>query len=258
MFDALTEKLQCDCYILNDLLLYFNDSKFQIDTLIVQDTLYLYDVKNNDGDYCYENDNFNLMKTGKTITNPLDQLNRCEILLRQLLQKHGFKLPIESKLVFINPEFTLYQTPKNKPIIYPTQINAEMKKLNMLTGKLNIKHKKLADLLVSLHQVEPPYSRVPSYKYKGLRKGFICCNCQSFSLFINGRKLVCGDCGCEETIDAAVLRSTRELKLLFPDMKITTTLVVDWCGGVISKKVIKRILVQNLKATGYGQWTYYE
>lgn len=34
MFDALTDKLQCDCYILNDLLLNLNDSKFQIDTLI--------------------------------------------------------------------------------------------------------------------------------------------------------------------------------------------------------------------------------
>lgn len=32
MFDLLTEKLQCNCYILNDLLLKVNNTMFQIDT----------------------------------------------------------------------------------------------------------------------------------------------------------------------------------------------------------------------------------
>jgi hypothetical protein len=45
-FDSLTEKLDCDCLILNDLLLEVNKSKFQIDTVVIQDTLYLFDVKN--------------------------------------------------------------------------------------------------------------------------------------------------------------------------------------------------------------------
>jgi len=34
-FDALTEKLQCDCFILNDLLLQANKTLFQIDSLII-------------------------------------------------------------------------------------------------------------------------------------------------------------------------------------------------------------------------------
>ena len=35
MFDSLTDKLQCECYILNDLLLKINNTFFQIDTLII-------------------------------------------------------------------------------------------------------------------------------------------------------------------------------------------------------------------------------
>ncbi|WHY78868.1 nuclease-related domain-containing protein [Neobacillus sp. WH10] len=257
MFDLLTEKLQSECFILNDLLLELNNSKFQIDTLVVQDTIYLFDVKNHEGDYYYEKGDF-ISKSRKLMNNPLDQLKRCETLLRQLLQKYGFKLPVEAWVVFINPEFTLYQAPKHEQIIYPTQLNTLLKKLNMWTGKLNGNHKKLADLLVSMHLVESPYPRIPPYEYEELRKGIICSSCQSILPSVTGRKIVCGDCGCNEGVDAAVLRSVRELKLLFPDRKITTKGVKEWCGGIISKDVIRRNLNQNYKANGFGRWFYYE
>jgi hypothetical protein len=257
MFDSLTEKLQSGCYILNDLLLELNHSKFQIDTLIIQETLYLFDVKNFEGDHYYEKGDF-ISKTGKLMKNPLDQLNRCETLLRQLLQKYGFKLPVNSLVVFINPEFTLYQAPKYEPIIYPTQLNTLMKKLNMWTGKLNGQHKKLADLLVSMHQIESPHLRLPPYEYDGLRKGIICSSCQSFLVSVNGRKIACNNCGCEENVDSAVLRSVKELKLLFPDRKITTNWVYEWCGVIGSKDVIRRILNKYYKSVGFGRWLYYE
>ncbi|MBO0961304.1 NERD domain-containing protein [Neobacillus sp. MM2021_6] len=256
-FDSLTEKLASECLIVNDLLLEVNKTKFQIDTLLVQDKLYLFDVKNLESDYCFENGEF-YYKTGRLTNNPLTQLRRCENLFRQLLQKYGYHLPVEPRLVFINPEFTLYQAPKNEPLTLPTQVSALMRKLNSWPGKINEKHRKLADLLVSLHQVESPYTRVPHYDYEEQQKGIICISCQSFALTVNGRKLICDDCGCEEGVDAAVLRSVKELKLLFPVQKITTNVVYEWCGGIGSKKMFKRILSNNLKSVGYGQWTCYE
>ena len=257
IFDSLTEKLQSDSYILNDLLLELNANKFQIDTLIVQDIIYLFDVKNFEGDYFYENGDF-YSKTEKLLNNPLVQLKRCESLLRQLLQKHGLKFSVEAYLVFINPEFTLYQAPRHEPIIYPTQLNSLMKKLNAWKGKLNGKHTKLADFLVSLHQVESPYPRMPPYDYDQLRKGVICSSDQSFLVSIKGRKFVCDDCGCEEILDSAVLRSAEELILLFPNLEITTSLVQDWCGGIGSIKMIARILKKKYRTIGLGRWTYYE
>src|SRR5690554_1462358 len=57
VFDSLTEKLQCECFILNDLLLNSNNTTFQIDTLIItSETIYLYEVKNLDGDYYYDDE----------------------------------------------------------------------------------------------------------------------------------------------------------------------------------------------------------
>lgn len=55
LFDELTEKLQCECLILNDLLLKVNNTILQIDTLIIfSKNVYFYEVKNFEGNYYYD------------------------------------------------------------------------------------------------------------------------------------------------------------------------------------------------------------
>lgn len=54
-FDTWTEKLSCDCLIINDLLLTINKTHFQIDSIIIiANVIYLYEVKNLEGDYIYD------------------------------------------------------------------------------------------------------------------------------------------------------------------------------------------------------------
>jgi hypothetical protein len=259
MFDKLTEQFQSNVIILNDLCLEFNHSIFQIDTLIIcQNAIYSNEVKNFEGDFYYESDSFKTMAK-KEIKNPLDQIKRSKFLLRQLLQNIGIQLPIESYVIFINPEFTLYQTPLNAPIIFPTQLNRYLKKLNQTPSKLNNQHHKLANQLISMHQIVSPYTKLPTYKYEQLKKGILCPDCNSFITYSVGcRRIVCDRCGYKEDVASAVLRSVEEIKLLFPEEKITTNCVYEWCKVVESKKQIGRILKQSLKLKGYGQWTYYE
>lgn len=258
LFDSFTEKLQSECLILNDLLLKMNNTTFQIDSLIIfLDTIYLFEVKNFEGDYFYESDRL-YMKPRIEINNPLTQLTRCESLLRQLLQNLGFNTPIHASVVFINPEFTLYQTPLGKPFIFPTQINRLMKKLNAISSKLNGKYKMLADKLVAQHIKDSPYTLAPAYDYDSLRKGITCGGCGSLLVSAEGAKCVCGECGHLEMVDAAVMRSIDEFKLLFPNEKITTNGVYDWCRVVESKKTIRRILTSNFKMVGVHQWAYFE
>jgi hypothetical protein len=72
------------------------------------------------------------------------------------------------------------------------------------------------------------------------------------------RVVVCVKCGDVDAIDSAVIRSVAELIFLFPDIKITTGLVFEWSGAILSKKIIRRILMENFKAVGYGRWFYFE
>lgn len=258
LFDSETAKLQCECFILNDLLLKQNNTTFQIDSLIIHsETIYLFEVKNFEGDYYYESDR--LYKNPKSeITNPLIQLNRSESLLRQLLKNLGCNLPISASIVFINPEFTLYQIPLNKPFIFPTQIKKYLKNLNTIPSKLNSKHKILADQFISLHIKDSPFKQLPTYDYVQLQKGITCVKCTSFSIAVEGKKCVCRECGHEEMVETAVIRNVKEHKLLFPNRKITTNVIHEWCNEIKSKRIISNILIKNLKKVGVHQWSYYE
>ncbi|WP_246277181.1 hypothetical protein [Neobacillus endophyticus] len=73
-----------------------------------------------------------------------------------------------------------------------------------------------------------------------------------------GKSVVCGKCGDLEDLEAAVLRSVREIQLLFPEKKITTNGVYEWCGMLVSRKRINRILRRNLNIVGVHQWAFYE
>jgi hypothetical protein len=106
-FDKWTENFSDNCLVLNDLLLEYNNTIFQIDSLIISsNTIYLFEVKNYEGDFFIEADRwYSLSKT--EIKNPLHQLQRNESLFRRLLQDLGFNISIEPYPIFVNPEFQL-------------------------------------------------------------------------------------------------------------------------------------------------------
>lgn len=256
MFDSLVKDLPDDCLILSDLLLQMNNNTFQIDSLIISDAIYLFEIKNFEGDYYYENDRI-YIKPSLEISNPLTQLSRSESLLRQLLQTSGFNLPINASVVFINPEFTLYQAPVGKPIIYPTQLKRLLQQLNSSTKRLTKRHHSLAKKLTALHQKDSPFSKIPKYNLDELQKGIHCTNCRSFDMELSGMYCKCANCGETESIDNAALRNIAEIKLLFPEIKLTTTAIYEWCQ-LITKKRITRILKQNFNLVSSRRWTYFE
>ncbi|GAB3801864.1 NERD domain-containing protein [Virgibacillus kimchii] len=258
-FDSFSEKLQCDCLVLNDLLLTSNNTSFQIDSLIITtDTIHLYEIKNFEGDYYYRDNRFYSMRHTE-IVNPLHQLSRKETLLRPLLGKHGFKFPVDGNVVFVNENFTLYQAPVNEPIIYPTQLKNYFNNLNTIPSKLNKTHKMLADKLVSLHITDPPdKQKFPRYNFDQLRKGLCCGKCRSLTVMIEGKKSVCSNCNYNELVERTVVRAAKDFKLLFPEEKMTTSIIHDWCAGMGSKKQIRRILNQYFKSVNKNRWVYYE
>lgn len=256
-FDVRLENLSDHWLVLNDLLLESNNTLFQIDSsLISHKTVYLFEVKNYDGDFFIDNDRWYTI-SGAEIKNPLLQLERSESLFRRVLQNLGFNFTIKSYLIFINPHFHLYQAPLNLPAIFPAQLNRFMKKMEMESSKLNEKHSKLAEQLLSLHLNEYPYIRMPDYHYDQMKKGIACVSCHSFNNDLREKTLVCKECGCRENADTAVLRSVKEFKNLFPDKKITTTAVHEWCEVVKSKKSIRRILSKNFKPMARGRSSHY-
>jgi hypothetical protein len=258
-FDSYTACLDNQFLILNDLALEVGNTSFQIDSLLLtQNSIVPCEVKNFERNYFYENDNFYYCHNKKAVSNPLHQLNRGEILLRQLIESYGFRFPVKGNLIFTNPEFFLYQAPFNHPeIIYHSHLNPFIKELSMRPSNLSGQHQNLAELLVRLHNPDTSRKNIPDYTYQQFRKGITCSKCLSFSLTVYEGITVCDCCGNKETIQAAVVRSVEELRFLFPQVKITTNLVHDWCAIIESRKTIRKILHSNYQIVGHSRYSYF-
>ncbi|GIN57719.1 nuclease-related domain-containing protein [Lederbergia ruris] len=236
-----------DQLILYDLLLQANQTEFQIDSLLMQrKKIFMFEIKNYEGDFYFQQDQWYVATTRKEIRNPLLQLKRSEFLLRQLLQNWGHDVSIESYIIFINPEFTLYHAPLNQPMIFPTQLKRFIEKLTTSTTAVTQKQIKMAEQFVKNHQDQSIFERLPQYKHEQLTKGILCSTCTSLLTPFTYKKLRCEKCGCEEDLEAAVMQSLEEFHLLFPDRKITTNAIHEWCGFILSKKTIRRILTKHL------------
>src|SRR5690625_5077590 len=232
---------------LYDFLLESNQTEFQIDRLIFHhNTIFPLEIKNFGGDFYFEKNNWYMVHSKKEIRNPLLQLQRAEFLFKQLLLKLHVKMEVKPYIVFVNGEFTLYQSPLGLPIIYPTQLNRFIKQLNSNTRELTAHHTNLANKLISMHIEESANRRLPKYDFHQLRKGITCTNCFSFlSPFARGR-LKCERCGNEENIKCAVMRTVEEFALLFPERKITTSAIYEWCASMIPKRNVRYILLKNM------------
>jgi hypothetical protein len=257
-FDKLISPLVKDWVVLNDVLFEHNNTVFQIDSLFVSpDKIYPFEVKNFVGDFCLKNDEWFSMN-GKSIKNPLHQMQRNTVLLRSLLNESGYRIPIESYLVFVNPEFHLYQAPNNKSIIFPNQINrflTSMKKERSYVGQKQIE---LGKKILNHHLDKNPHSRIPSYTYDQLKKGIYCPQCYRMYDLLSRNLLKCRGCGKREHYEPAILRSVEEFQLLFPEKKVATTGIHEWCGIIKTKRTVRNILHKEFDLVHFGTMSYFK
>ncbi|WP_096270769.1 nuclease-related domain-containing protein [Paucisalibacillus globulus] len=262
MFDQiLHNQLQCEHLIIKDLLLDLDSNIFQIDTLVIfPSVIELFEVKNFEGEHFYDRDKDKLYRNiDYEIQNPEHQMSRAESLLRKLLKQHGFPVNLRGTVVFVNPEFTLYNHTPDKPIILPSQINPLMRKLNQnSTRKITNQQKTIGNKLVSLHEEDYPTKKVPEYTFRELRKGINCGHCSSFSVTIKGHYCYCGVCGQRELVKSVVIRSVQDYKLLFPKERVTKAIIFEWCGGMVSEQRVMRILTKHFQLVNKKRWAYYE
>lgn len=258
LYDLLIKQLPSSFEILTDLLLTNNGLEFQIDILLIgDDTIYVLEVKNYAGNFIIQKDNWYVASTRNEIRNPLHQLKRMEILLRNMLQQGKLHFSIESYVVFVHPEFYLYQAPIDLALIFPTQVNRFIKKLQSPTFSVTQRHKNVTDYLKNQRLHRSTYERLPQYTYKNLRKGIVCQECVRFLEVFNQRFVICPSCKTKELIESAVERNVMEFMILFPSEKVTTNTIHDWCDIIKSKKTIRRLLKLFLEPVGVKNHRYY-
>src|SRR5699024_1513219 len=175
----LQRSLRKEYIVLYDVSFENSSGNFQMDCLIICEAqIYLLEIKHFRGDYYFQDNNLYQLKTRKRIKNPFYQLQRCEDLLLETLQKYNLHYTVYSHVIFNHPTFTLYQAPIQLSMILPTQIERFVQKLNRQAVRSTSSEKSLVERLYRGHQEHCRFERLPDYHDKNLRKGILCLKCK--------------------------------------------------------------------------------
>lgn len=242
---------------LYDLLFEDKGTVYQIAAILISsDRIFLVEVKHFQGEFQFQNNRFFDCQSEKEYRNPFHQLQRCSFLFQALLSKLQISLPVQTHLVFNHPQFTLFQAERNPELILPTQIPTFINKIKQIPGRLQSFHHQLAAALVKQNIKFSPYENLPNYQYQKLRKGIFCNYCRK-PLILLHRTFSCPHCACRESIDSGILRNTLEFHHLFPEKKIKTGVIQDWCNHIVSRKTITRVFQTYLTCHSKGAGVHY-
>lgn len=246
-FDEWVEDSLKEHILLGDLIFKVNGTIFQLDSLVITNQkLYLYEVKNYEGEFQMDMTSLKRYQAGPELLNPLIQLQRSTILFKQLMDQMNIKIPIESYVIFINKNFTLYQSEPHPQILVCSQLERHFESIKDTTYPLSEKCLSLSKSIMKKQLDESPYQDLPDYSIENLSKGIYCSECFNFIEELTGRLCVCSHCGYRETAYDNTYRHIVEFTRLFPEKQLTTQIIYKWCNGLHSMYRIRSVLRQEL------------
>ena len=216
LFDSYVKKyLKKEVITLNDLLLTHRGSTVQLDSLMLTaEGVMVYEIKNYQGNYQMESGRMTTMD-GREITDPMSQLNRSLVKLRQLFDDWGINERIEGKVVFMEPGFYLYNVKPTESIVFPPQLESYLQESGKKMNRLSKSHHHLAERLLNAHQSEGAFERkLPVYDYTVLKKGVTCSACGTFDLKLSQRLCCCSKCQTKLSVEETLLKNISDLQFL--------------------------------------------
>ncbi|WP_373765692.1 nuclease-related domain-containing protein [Jeotgalibaca porci] len=243
-FVAVMEDLKCPHILLRDL--YF-EPKFsgpiQIDfLLLIGNTAVIYEVKNYSGVWQYSEEAYRQKEFERA--NPLIQLARTKQNFKALLRELGYThVTVDAVVFHVGTTFTLLGAPENRNVILPTQIQEHVTKLNQYQYDVSQSLVDLSGQLELAVRVAPPFTKmIPEYSFGSLKKGLKCEACAGFVERFSQRICLCPSCGHKTNRADAVEAAITDYEFLFPDRKLSGSVLAEWCGGLISQSHIRSVI----------------
>ncbi|WP_373751820.1 nuclease-related domain-containing protein [Jeotgalibaca porci] len=219
-------------------LVIVEDRTCQIDALwIGSQTVYLLEVKHWDGVFTVDAQGFQVI-----VHDPLSQLERTKRMVERILKRMGVGLMVEARLVFTNPNMTLYGLSEEMPIVMPSQIERYFQKIGAAEGPISEWQIRLGKKLAALHVSRNPHQNLMAYSRESVRSGILCGVCR-VPMSVRCRwKLACPKCGMVEKKADGFYRTQKELEILFPEIARKPVELRRWMGNVIDRKTVYNLM----------------
>lgn len=258
---VLSERLEVQPFVLEDFLFEIDGSECQIDFLVIFEyECLLIEVKHYEGDFLSGDEYITKVDSKKRYPNPLSQLARANDRLEKLLMRENIRMKILPLVIYTHPCFYLYNARVDSRIVFLSQLRRFVGELNQKPCRIGERHEKIFDRLNSLRLETSAYEKKIIYEYEDLKKCVTCVKCDGEMSRRNAGDrmfIYCNMCGVQEKLYDAILRNVAELEYLFPDKKLTLTLVLEWVGGCISRQFLRNILEHRYVLVRTGRTSHY-
>ncbi|QRN50859.1 nuclease-related domain-containing protein [Macrococcoides bohemicum] len=211
---------------------------------IANDTVIHIDIKNYSGLYRFDNGNF-ISEQGYVHQGLLSQLDRAHRKLEQFIKMNHFQYKVNSRILFVNPEFKLKGYNGNEHIVLFSQMTEVINYLKTLVS--HNEDMKLGLLLVE-HHVDKDYNRVHFYDYDYIEKGIKCVSCGAIGMFEekSQRTMQC-ICGFEIGKKDYIIEAIEDISL-FKNGSFTRKELEKYTG--VNATTLKRYLHQYCEKIG--------
>ena len=257
----LNESLENDHIALYGLHLEDNQKEFQIDCLLIlQDEIYVIEVKHYRGEYEVVRNDWRNIHNGYLIETPLVQLNRAKRLLENFLKKMQVNLKVNEVLILTNEDFILFKSDHSRNVIMRQQLRRFVNQLNSRHSNLSDWHVNVSEKLISRHIIESKYQQKLEFDFELMKKGMRCDECDGWlgtTRKYSRKNLYCMTCESKVDLETAVLKCINEYQLLFPKRKITVNTIFEWSGECVSCHMIRKVLNKYYIPVGTTKGKYY-
>ena len=257
----LKESLEVDHIVLYGLHLEENQKEFQIDCLLIlQDEIYVIEVKHFRGEYEIVRNDWRNVHNGFLIETPLVQLNRAKRLLENFLKKMQVNLKVNEVLILTNEEFILFKSDHSRNVIMRQQLRRFVNQLNSRHSNLSDWHVNVSEKLISRHIIESKYQQKLEFDFELMKKGIHCDECDGWlgtTRKYSRKNLYCMTCESKVDLETAVLKCINEYQLLFPKREITVNTIFEWSGECVSCHMIRKVLNKYYVPVGTTKGKYY-
>ena len=258
---VLSERLEVQPIVLKDFLFEIDGSECQIDFLVMFEyECLLIEVKHYEGDFISGEEFILKVDSKRKYPNPLSQLARATDKLEKLFVRENIRMKIAPVIIYTHPCFYLYNARVDSRIMFLSHMRRFVADLNQKPCRIGERHEKIFERLNSLRLETSAYEKKIMYEYDDLKKCITCEKCDGEMVRRNAGDrmfIYCNMCGGQKKIYDAILRNVADLEYLFPEKKLTLTLVLEWIGGCITRKFLTKILLSRYELIKKGRSSYY-
>lgn len=230
----------------------------QADIIVVADTTwFLFEVKNYDGHFRYENGEswLNNLRFKDNVMSRMDQRVRK---LQYIADELHMGIKVEGAMIFINEHCSVeIDQGFNFDIVMRNNLKQYLRDMKRAhPNRLGHKYLESVNNAIGKYRGESPFKPTPIgvEAFGELRKGIPCVACGDFNTVSRHKTVLCTKCGSSENKSAAIIRSAKQLRLLYfdqPEM-VTRKNVYEFMGNMISATTVKKTLSQHFQMKGSG------